>query len=68
MLFQIDAPYFCAGGEIIQDCVSEVAPIIKYMKSWTLNKIQTYCQQKNWKFITIYHQPPQNSLKDILGD
>lgn len=26
-----------------------IAPIIKYMKGWNLNKIISYCKKKNWK-------------------
>lgn len=48
-LYQITAPYFCAGidfkGTLI---VKEAAPIIKYMKGWTLQKVSNYCLCKRW--------------------
>ena len=50
MLFQIDAPYFCAGGEIVCGYVINVAPIIRYMKGWVDKRVYEYCQRKRWKF------------------
>jgi hypothetical protein len=57
-MIRIEAPYFVAGvdGE-------RVAPIIKYMKGWSADKIVEYCNKKNWKYIII-NELPENPLFD----
>lgn len=49
ILFQIDAPYFCAGGEIKNRIVVAAAPIIKYMIGWAAINVLDYCTAKKWK-------------------
>lgn len=49
MLFQITAPHFCAGGEIVCGKCIKAAPIIKYMIGWTDKRIYEYCKSKKWK-------------------
>jgi hypothetical protein len=44
LVIRITSPYFCAG--IVE---GRAAPIIKYMQSWTLEKIQEYCNKKKWR-------------------
>jgi len=50
-LVRIEAKHFCAGfvydprpGERRQ-----VAPILWYMRDWSLDRIETYCRKKGWK-------------------
>ncbi len=43
-LVRVLAPHFVAG--VSQD---RAAPIIKYMKNWSLSEILFYCRKKNWK-------------------
>lgn len=45
MMLRILAPHFVAG--IVRG--GPVAPIIKYMKGWTLPAIREYCQKKGWE-------------------
>ncbi len=49
---RIIAPHFVAG--IVQG--GAVAPIIHYMKGWTLREIRDYCQKKNWE-IEVWYAP-----------
>jgi hypothetical protein len=44
MMLRIVAPHFVAG--IVRQ--GPAAPIISYMKGWTLARIQTYCKAKGW--------------------
>lgn len=44
-MLRIIAPHFVAG--IVRG--GAAAPIIKYMKGWTLAQIKSYCAKKNWK-------------------
>lgn len=51
-LFQIQAPHFCAGGEInSNEIVVSAAPIIKYMIGWSKVKVDAYCETNKWKFL-----------------
>jgi hypothetical protein len=45
MMLRITAPHFCAG--IVLN--GPLAPILAYMKGWTLQQIQTYCAKKRWQ-------------------
>ena len=44
MMLRISAPHFVAG--IVRG--GAVAPIIAYMKGWSLYKIESYCGGKGW--------------------
>ena len=43
-MLRISAPHFVAG--IVQGGMA--APIIRYMKGWTLAQIRAYCDRKGW--------------------
>ena len=45
VLLAIDAPYFYAGYDMDN---GNIAPIIKYMKGWSLYNIVNYCERKGW--------------------
>lgn len=44
-MIRIVAPHFCAG---IAD--GRAAPILNYMKGWTVRRIREYCAQRGWSF------------------
>jgi len=44
MLIQITSKHFCAGVLLHV----EAAPIIGYMRRWTLREIVVYCERKGW--------------------
>lgn len=44
MTVRITAPHFCAGVVVGE----RAAPIVQYMREWTLERIQSYCQRKGW--------------------
>lgn len=46
MIIRITAPHFVAGYDMSND---NIAPIIKYMKGWSYNKILNYCNVKGWQ-------------------
>lgn len=48
ILFQIKAPYFCAGGEIKNRRIVTAAPIIKRMIGWKVEKVYYYCLKRKW--------------------
>lgn len=46
MLIRVTSNYFCVGvvvGKI-------AAPIIKYMKNWSKERIIAYCKKRGWKY------------------
>ena len=47
-LYQITAPYFCAGIITTEKVVRAAAPIVKYMVGWPMGKVERYCEQKGW--------------------
>jgi len=47
MLIRITSKYFCAGFDTD---TGNIAPIIKYMKNWSITKIKDYCRNKQWHF------------------
>jgi len=46
--FRVTAPHFIAGGEIRNDVVIRVAPILNYMRGWMSKQVQDYCDIKGW--------------------
>jgi hypothetical protein len=48
-MLRIEAPHFVAGLVYHIDKNNECPPIIKYMKTWSINKIRWYCNKKGWK-------------------
>lgn len=55
-MLRITAPHFVAG--IVQGGM--VAPIIKYMKGWTLREIRAYCERKGWTVELIEAEQKRN--------
>lgn len=49
MLIRIEAPHFVAGLVVEDGQVYESAPVIKYMRGWTQEKVINYCRVKGWK-------------------
>ena len=60
-LAQIDAPDapdrkgFHAGVVLWDDVVIEAAPIIRYMRKWTRDRVRNYCAGKGWS-VTVVHE------------
>lgn len=44
-MIRITAPHFCAG--IIR---GDAAPILRFMKGWSVRRIRGYCRAKGWQF------------------
>jgi hypothetical protein len=50
MLLRIVAPHFVAGFDTEK---GYIAPIIRYMKTWSIRRIAVYCQEKGWNLTDI---------------
>lgn len=57
MLLRITSDYFVAGFDTE---TGNIAPIIQYMKSWSIEKIERFCKKKNWKLEKYF---PENYLQ-----
>lgn len=49
-LVRVSAPHFVAGFDMDNN---RIAPIIKYMRGWSLLRITEYCGRKNWSLEVI---------------
>ena len=60
-LFGISGPTFVAGIEIKNGTVYKTAPILNYMKGWTLEDVENYCKKHKFKItdMTPDSQPPK---------
>lgn len=53
-IIRIDGGYFCAGVILGRDDrVEKTAPILKYMKGWDREKVESYCRKKKWNFMPL---------------
>lgn len=50
MMLRVVAPHFVAGIVRGGPC----APILAYMKGWTLREIKSYCARKGWKVEVLW--------------
>ena len=59
VLLRIVAKHFVAGVITQEGICCRAAPIVKYMKGWTIEHIQHYCCKKTWdiKLISVGGQP-----------
>jgi len=51
-ILRINAPHFIAGV-VLESTVTITAPIVKYMKGWTEEKVYSYCASKGWQIDVI---------------
>jgi hypothetical protein len=54
ILAAIDAKHFYAGIVLQDDRVVEAAPIVKYMKNWSRDRVRDYCKDKGWNVTVIW--------------
>lgn len=57
MLAQITAPHFTAGIVLVDDIVTEAAPIVSYMIGWKRDKVRDYCMHKRWHIVIVGDSP-----------
>jgi hypothetical protein len=48
ILLRIVAPHFVAGAILHEDRVWRNAPILSYMRGWTMTAVTAYCVKKRW--------------------
>ena len=53
-LYRVEAPHFVAGLEVEDFVVTRAAPIVKYMRGWSLAKTLNYCQSKSWTLQQVF--------------
>jgi hypothetical protein len=58
ILAEIDAPGpkgFTCGIVLRDGVVIEAAPIVKYMRGWTRERVREYCKGKGWR-VSVVHE------------
>ncbi|MGJ4942465.1 hypothetical protein ACQR1W_17960 [Bradyrhizobium sp. HKCCYLS1011] len=46
----ISAPHFTAGADVDGGIVKgAIAPIIRYMHGWPIERVRSYCRSKRWE-------------------
>lgn len=54
ILAQIRGTGFTAGIVLFDDKVVETAPIVRYMKRWSRERVRTYCAGKGWPVTVVW--------------
>ena len=58
MMIRITAPHFtCAVVLNWEGVVIEAAPIVRYMRHWSSERVLRYCHRKSWKAEVLKGQP-----------
>jgi hypothetical protein len=56
-LVWINAPHFCAGVAYVRGAahprVTDAAPIVRYMRGWTVARVLDYCASKRWQCVRV---------------
>jgi hypothetical protein len=47
-MIRIVAPHFVAGVEVVDGVVTTGAPILRYMRGWTVARVESYAKSKGW--------------------
>jgi len=45
---------FIAGIVLWDDIVVEAAPIVRYMRKWTRQRVRSFVGQKGWKIVVVH--------------
>ena len=53
-LAQIKAPNFTVGIVLHDDVVIETAPMVRYMRRWSRDRVRAFCQEKGWPVAVVY--------------
>ena len=54
ILAQIRAPHFTAGIVLFDDRVVETAPIVRYMRRWSRQRVRDYCSKMGWEVSVVW--------------
>jgi hypothetical protein len=52
----VHSSYFQAGIVLVDDKVTETAPILKYMMGWSREKVRAYVTEKKWKAALLHER------------
>lgn len=62
-LHQIEAPHFVAGLVSVDGRVADCAPILSYMRGWTLARVRVYAKRKGWAAADLRRGAPPEGEK-----
>lgn len=72
MMMQITAAHFCAGL-VMDEKVTEAAPILRYMIGWSSKRVIEYCMRNGWtmEIVPEFNSPLRALMdreKNLLND
>lgn len=53
LVFQIRTRSFAAGLVLVDDIVTETAPILRFMKRWSVERVRAYCACYKWTLTVV---------------
>jgi hypothetical protein len=53
VLAQITTKNFVAAIVLEQDVVTETAPILRFLKGWSRDRVRDYCKRYNWQIAVV---------------
>ncbi|MET4017695.1 hypothetical protein [Bradyrhizobium sp. S3.2.12] len=75
ILAQIRLPSFTAGIVLFDDVVVETAPIVRYMRHWSRDRVRKECEQRGWTVKVIRQRdreditaPPMPNAQIVQDD
>jgi hypothetical protein len=60
--YRIEGPYFTAGLRVTLNRVDFTAPILDYLKGWSLAALKDYCVRHRWKIERCPDPPSEKRL------
>lgn len=61
----IKAPHFTAGIVLWDNKVIEAAPICRYMKGWSRDRVRSYVASKSWEVSVVYEMQRQRTYEGL---
>jgi hypothetical protein len=57
ILAQVSAPHFVAGIVLCDDKVTKAAPILRFMRGWSRDRVRSHCHENNWDIRVVWQRP-----------
>lgn len=64
-LAQIKASNFTAGIVLWDNKVIEAAPIVRYMRKWSRDRVRDYCKTKGWSISVVHEMQRQRTYQGL---
>ena len=69
ILAQVSGPDFVAGIVLVDDRVTKAAPILRFMRGWSRDRVRTFCLESNWNIRVVWQkQSTRRGKPPLSGD